>query len=256
MSRRLCRAALVVLTLPMFGAAAAAEWKWTLTPYIWLTDVGIDVSINERQVVNTTIDVKDLAEDLEMIFQVHVEGQPGVNGLLLDIFYVKLSDDPKTVPIQAGPGGTAVVNAEFDMTIFEAGGIFDAKGDYEGLQLLYGARVIDLRANIDAQFTLGGGPPSSRSFDPGDRVYDGLLGGRWVKRFGKGWSTSLRADVSAGGTKFTWNANTTLAYAWGKDGRYAVTGGYRYMDIEFKEEDSIETELTLSGPAIGFRFTF
>ena len=99
-------------------------------------------------------------------------------------------------------------------------------------------------------------PPVPRSFHPSDTVYDGLAGVRWLKRFGRGWSTSLRADISAGGTEFTWNANTTLAYAWGENGRYAVTGGYRHMDVEFKEEDSVESEMTLSGPALGFRFSF
>jgi len=257
MKARVLRAALIVGTLPIVEEATAAEkWKWSLTPYIWLTDVGVDVSIHDRQVVNTTIDVKDLAEDIAMTFQVHAEAQRGTNGLLFDAFYVKLSKDTKTVSLPTPPGGTAVLDADIAMTILEAGGIFDAKGDQEGLQLLYGARIIDQSADIDAQFTPSGGPPGSRSFEPSDTVYDGLLGVRWIKRFGRGWSTSLRGDISAGGTEFTWNVNTTLAYAFGKDGRFAATGGYRRLEAEFKEQDSVESEMTLSGPVIGFRFLF
>jgi hypothetical protein len=109
---------------------------------------------------------------------------------------------------------------------------------------------------VDTEITLGPGTPTARSFDPSGTVVDGMVGVRWIARFGKGWSTSIRGDVGAGGTEFTWNVNTNLAYAWGKDGRYAITGGYRYMDVEFQEEDSVESEMTLSGPAIGFRFSF
>jgi hypothetical protein len=83
-----------------------------------------------------------------------------------------------------------------------------------------------------------------------------MMGGRWIARFGKGWDTTLRADISAGGTAFTWNASATFAYAWGQDGRYAVTAGYRHMDIEFEEKDSSRRKMTLSGPLVGFRFSF
>lgn len=215
----------------------------------------MDVSVNDRQVVNTTIDIRDLVEDIDLTLQVHGEAYRGMHGLLLDAFYVKLSDDAKTFPIPAVPGGTVVLTPELAMTILEVGGILDPKGDQESFQLLYGARIIDQRADIDAQFTLGG-PPVNRSYEPGDTVYDGLVGARWIKRFGRGWGAVLRADVSAGGTEFTWNANTMLAYSFGKDGRFAVMGGYRRMEVEFKEKDSVESEMTLSGPIVGFRFAF
>jgi len=257
MTSWLLRAALVLGAILIVDEAAAAEkWKWSLTPYFWLTDLGVDVEIKDRQVVNTEIDVKDLAEDLTLTFQVHAEGQRGVNGLLLDLYYVKLEESGKTVSVPPPFGGTAVLDTEIDMTILEAGGLFDAKGDQEGFQLLYGARVIDQQADIDAQFTPVAGPTTSRRFDPGDTVYDGLLGVRWVKKFGHGWSTSLRGDVSAGGTDLTWNVNTTVAWSFGTDGRFAVTGGYRRMEMQFKEEDSVESEMVLSGPILGFRFLF
>jgi hypothetical protein len=253
----LFRAALVMGTFLIVDEAVAAEkWKWSLTPYFWLTDLGVDVEINDRQVVDTEIDVKDLAEDLTLTFQVHAEGQRGMNGLLLDLYYVKLEDDPKTVAVPPPPGGTAVLDTEIHMTILEAGGIFDAKGDEEGFQLLYGARIIDQQAEIDTQFTPAAGPATSRRFDPSDTAYDGLAGVRWIKKFGHGWSTSLRGDVSAGGTALAWNVNATAAWSFGKGGRFAITGGYRRMEIQFKEEDSVESEMVLSGPILGFRFLF
>jgi hypothetical protein len=254
---RAYRAALVVGALLFADQAAAADkWKWTVIPYLWLTDLGIDVSINDRQVVDRTIDIKDLAEDITLTLQVRAEAQHGKHGVLVDAFYVELTDDPKTIALPTPPAGTATLDTEIDMTILEAAGLFDPKGDREGFELLYGTRVIDQRADIDVQFTPGVGPPASRTFEPSDTVYDGMLGVRWIRHFGHGWVTALRGDVAAGGTKFTWNVNTTLGYSFGKDGRFAVLGGYRKMDVEFKEEDSVESEMTLSGPLLGFRFLF
>lgn len=61
---RAFRAALIVGALLLADQAAAADkWKWTVIPYFWLTDLGIDVSIDDRQVVDRTIDVKDLADE-------------------------------------------------------------------------------------------------------------------------------------------------------------------------------------------------
>lgn len=30
------------------NSAAAADWKWNVTPYAWATDVGIDVKVDDR----------------------------------------------------------------------------------------------------------------------------------------------------------------------------------------------------------------
>jgi hypothetical protein len=250
------RALLPILAALTVTPAAADDWSFTVTPYVWATDVGVNASIHDRQVVDTTIDVKDLAEDLDMTFQLHTEGQKGMNGILFDVFYVSLSEDGKTVSIPNAPDATALLDTQIGMTIYELTGIFDPKGDKEGFAMLYGTRILEQRFDVESQFVFDPTATLSRGWYTRDVFYDGLIGARFSKRFGKGWSTSVRADVSAGGTRFTWNASTTLSYAFGKKQQYAVTAGYRRMDVDFKEENSVESEMSLSGPVIGFRFSF
>jgi hypothetical protein len=250
------RTLLPLLAALIMTPASAGDWTFTVTPYVWATDVGVNASINDRQVVDTTIDVKDLAEDLDSTFQLHTEAQNEMNGVLFDVFYVSLSEDAKTVSIPNVPDATALFNTQIGMTIYELGGIYDPKGDKEGFAMLYGTRILDQRFDVDTQIALDPAAPLAKRWYTRDTFYDGLVGVRYTKRFGKGWSTSVRADVSAGGTQFTWNANTTLAYAFGKKQQYAITGGYRRMDVDFKEENSVESDMSLSGPVVGFRFSF
>ena len=59
------------------GSAQASDWKWSVTPYAWATDVGVRVDVDDRSVVDETISVADLMEDLDTIAQVRVEAKGG-----------------------------------------------------------------------------------------------------------------------------------------------------------------------------------
>ena len=88
-------------TLSSTRAAVASDWEWSITPYAWATDVKADVSINDRQVADQTIDASDLFDAMDFTSQLHIEGRRDRNGLLLDLFYVDLSDDDKRVALPA-----------------------------------------------------------------------------------------------------------------------------------------------------------
>jgi len=236
--------------------AQTAEWKWSITPYLWAANLGVDVTLGGRQVVNEDIPVSDLVDDIDLTFQVHAEGQRGANGMLFDLFDIELSNDGKQVPLPPPSSGNVVLNTDMGLTLFEAAGIFDPKGDQRGIQILYGTRVIDNRAEIDALLTVDPNPAVPQNYDNRDTLVDGMFGLRWVQPFGHGWSGSLRADASAGGTHFTWGATSTIAYAFGKKQQYAVLAGCRRLEIEFKEENEAQTDMTLDGFSVGFRFSF
>jgi len=247
-------------TLATSGAvhadAPTPKWTWSVMPYAWATNVGVDVSIDDHQVVNETIPVSDLVKQLDATAQLHFEGQHGANGFLFDIFAVKLSEDGKSVALPAATGGSAVLDTELRMAVYEVGGLFDPKGDQNGFALLYGVRILDEDATIDAQLTIDPNAPTDRCYEMGDTLFDALVGVRYIHRFDRHWSVAARLDASSSGTRLTWAATSTVAYAFGKRGQYAVTGGYRRMDFNFKDEDPLQVDMSLSGFFAGFRFTF
>jgi hypothetical protein len=235
--------------------ASAEEWKFTLTPYAWLTDVGVDVAIDDRDVVDAEVAVEDLVEDLDATVQVRFEAQYGANGVWTDLFDVALSQDAETVALPNG-AGSATFRPEMGITLLELGGLYDPKGDQEGFQLLYGARILHQRAEIESSFTFPGEPSLDRTYEVDETLVDGLVGFRFLRRIGERWMFSGRADVSTGGTELTWSAGPMVGYSFGEAGRYTLTAGYRKMVVDFETADDVDAKMTLSGPVVGLRLAF
>ena len=252
-------AAPALLATLLLGAAASAnasDWTWSVTPYVWATDIGVDVTIDDRQIVDETIAVEDLLEDIDAIGQIHVEAQRGAHGVMFDIFDVRLSDDDSHIALPNPPGGEAILSSETGMTILELGGIYDPRGDQQGFSLLYGTRILQQRADIDARFEIDPSTAVTRTYEVTDTLYDGLLGIRYIKSFSPRWTWQARVDASTGGTELTWNADSTVAYTFGKTGRYSILAGYRYMVVDFDTDDQVDVDMTLSGFVTGLRFSF
>jgi hypothetical protein len=251
--------ALVALAaLPVCAAApvAAGEWKLSVTPYAWATDVGVDVAIDDDALIDAEIDVMDLLEDVETIAQGRFEAQRGEHGVMFDLFDVQLADDESRVALPSGIGGEAVLGSEMGMTIIEAGGLYDPRGDQRGFTLFYGTRILAERAEISARIEGENAADTRASYELDDTLADGLIGVRYVRALSTRWSLVMRADLSAGGTELTWSAGPAISYAFGEDQRYAITAGYRHLVVDFDTEEAVDAEMALSGFLAGLRITF
>jgi hypothetical protein len=256
---RLTRNAAAAALLLVFGAGAAcaadappATWQFNVTPYAWLTDTGIDLKIKNRQVVDTTIPVSDLLEDLDTIVQFRAEAQHGMFGVAVDLFDATFSDQASGIALPQG-AGTASVDASFGMTILDVAGMVDVTGGRQGFVVLAGTRVIDERTTIDGRFEPTSGPASGQTFDAGDTKVDGLIGLRMRRRIAGRFSLATQSDVSTGGTDLTWSVSPTLNYHFGPRGRTSLMAGYRRMGFDFKDENGVESKMTLSGFLAGVR---
>jgi hypothetical protein len=241
----------------VFGSAAAAtagEWKWSVTPYVWGTDVGVDATLGDRRVVEETIPVTDLLEDLDAVAQVHLEAQRGAHGLMVDLFDVRLSEPFTRAAEPPQPGSDLLLASEIGMTILEVGGLYDPRGDQQGFGLLYGARALDQRVEIKARRVST--QEELPTHEARETLADALLGVRWSRRIGERWSVAARADASAGGTELTWSAGAAAAWAFGEERRYAVTAGYRRMVVDFARDGALDVDMTLSGFLAGVRAGF
>ncbi|GMU64524.1 MAG: hypothetical protein AMXMBFR36_07980 [Acidobacteriota bacterium] len=250
--------AAVALAASTGAPATASDWKWRVTPYVWATDVGVDVAIADRTVIDEEIPIGELLEDLETIAQVRLEAQRGAHGLFFDLFDVTLADEATELALPGGQG-IALVTPEMGMTLLELGGLYDPHGDQQGLQLLYGARVLNQRAEIDAAFELVDGSSVDRSYEIDDTLVDALIGVRYVRPLGERWSFETKVDLSAGGTELTWSAAPSLGWSFGEQGRYTLRAGYRRMVVDFDAADApadVDAEMTLSGFLVGLRVGF
>jgi len=254
-ARRAARGCFFLALLLAGGPARADDWKLSVTPYAWATDIGVDASLGGRQVVDKQIPVSDLMKALDTIVQGRLEATHGSFGAMVDGFDVTLSDEKSGVVL---PGGIGQVDLKSDvgMTILDVAGVYDRGGDGRGIALLVGSRLLNQRATIDASLTLVAGPSAAQTYETNDWLADGLVGIRFRQRFSHHWVVRTQADVSTGGTDYTWSIAPALSYAFGKLGRYELTAGYRRMVIHFSEGGDLDTRMTLSGALLGFRVSF
>ena len=71
--------------------------------------------------------------------------------------------------------------------------------------------------------------------------------------------SAFAADYSAGGSDGSYGGLLALGYHYGSEDRYGLRFGYRYLEIELGDEDrtaKVETTLALSGPLLGFTFSW
>lgn len=250
-------AAALLASLCLAGPAPAhaGDWKWSVTPYVWATDVGVDVTIQDQRVVDDTIEFQDLLDDLDWAAQLHVEAQHGAHGVMFDYFGVKLSDEDSRFALPMPAGAEAVLDSTIEMSIIELGGIFDLGGDQQGFELLYGTRILTDRATLETEFDLGSAT-MTRHDESSDTLADALFGVRYQKQLSRRWGCLVRTDASTGGTDLTWSAAAAAGYTLGDSGRYMLTAGYRYMSIKYDVDEPVEATLTMSGAFTGLRLSF
>jgi hypothetical protein len=241
--------------LLLAAPAHAGNWRFHLTPYAWATDMGVDVKLDGRQVLDKDIKVTDLLEDLETIFQARLEVTNGSFGVLTDVFDVTLADEANGASLPQS-AGTADVTSKIGMTILDLAGTFDPKADRQGFGLLLGTRILDERVQLDATLMPAAGGSISQSHDEDDTMVDVLAGARFSKRFASSWGVQMQADASTGGTDYTWSLSPSLTYAFGRYSRYGINAGYRVMQLDFKDEAGVNTRMKLSGALLGFRISF
>jgi hypothetical protein len=247
--------AVAAATGAIAGTASAEEWQWSATPYVWATDLGIGLSVADRDLVDHEIAFDDLMEKVDAAAMVRVEGMRGQHGMAFDLFNVELADTQSIEPPGA-PGADLALDAAIGLTILDATGVYDPRGDGKGFSLVYGARVIEQRNDIAATLSYAGTTLGSKSIDTTDRFVDGLVGFRYVRELPRNFSYGFAADVSTGDTELTWSAGPSIGYAFGDRHQYRVTAGYRRMDVDFETAEPVDADMSMSGLLIGFRVDF
>jgi hypothetical protein len=235
--------------------APAADWEWTIAPYLWASDISLDVSANDQS-LGGELGFGDLLDKLDFAFLGHVEGRRGRGGFFFDLIYMDLGDTQTTVARPPLPGGTEV-KSDVKQTMFEVGGFFRPSGGSHGLDLLYGVRVTDF--DLDLTITLPGPQGLSGSASSSQSFTDGFAGLRYQAPLGERWSYVLRGDLGAGDSELAWNTSALLGYQVGKRRQNLILFGYRHMEVELKDSSdnlTIRTDVGMSGPIAGFAFRF
>ena len=258
------------LSLLLAGSAAAAEgstaggWKFTLAPYMWLSEIHGDVRIGDRS-ASPTVEFEDIFElmfDGDLIGgALHFEAQHDDRlALFLDV--VGTHVDPGS---SGQRGGTRGVKSSLFLT--EVGGAYrildHAIDDQRSfiLEPLVGARWIHTKNEFTIE-TPGNllVAPQELERESTDDIYEPFLGARFVVGLVGDLRFSFRGDVGGfgAGSDLSWQIIPLLLYdmGWSPIGKTMdIAAGYRLLDFDF-EDGGTELDLQFRGPVLGGAIRF
>lgn len=270
------RGAVLAVALAIAAPQALAEdWKFSVTPYLWLPSLSGD-SIFEfpdnGSRLALDISSKDILSNLDFALLVAADARKGRLSVFSDLIFMDLGNEKsaiKSVDFSSGGGafgatagsvnGTAKTSVSA-MVLTAGVGLNVGSNPAGSTDLFVGARYADL--NVDVDWTLSAsvsGPgagqtfPATGSVDASDSVLDALVGIRGRASLGGNWFMPYYADVGAGDSDLTWQALVGVGYAyrWGD-----VVLAYRYLDYDFGKPVASLENLSLSGVALGAVFHF
>lgn len=234
----------VAVAQDIFLEVTRDQWRWTITPYLWGSEIETDVRFPGGQEIGGTARFDDILDKLDLGGMVHFEGRRGAWGMFVDATYLKLSDDTTQGPFSA--------DSELDTGLYEFAATYTPGGGSSAFTAYAGARIVDLSLEI----TFSGPGPIGPIRRASDKSFtDVMVGGRYVHPFNDRWLLDVQGDIGGGDTESSWNALALLGWKFGGDLNKAVLFGWRHMEFEV-EESGRETDVTFDGPIAGVLFSF
>ncbi len=245
------------------AAQDAAAWRYSATIYGYLPDISGKTNFpGAHGSSDLTLDIGKILDNLKFAFMGAFEANNGRWGVLADVIYMDIGNSKSgSRDLAIGgviPGGTTA-NLDYDMKgwVGTLVGTYRAvsRPDYT-LDIVGGARVLDIRQKLNWTFTGNVGPiplpdrAGTREVD--GQNWDAVVGVKGRYAFGEGqrWFVPYYVDIGAGQSKFTWQAIGGVGYSFGWGDLVAA---WRYTDYEMKSGKALG-EMTFNGPAIGAVF--
>ena len=162
------------------------EWRWSITPYLWGSDIDTDVRFPGGQDIGGTAKFDDILDKLDLGGMVHFEGRRGAWGMFVDATYLNLSDDTTQGPFSA--------DSELDTGLYEFAATYTPGGGSSAFTAFAGARIVDL--SLEMTFS-GPGPigPIRRASDKS--FTDFMVGGRYMHPFNDRWLLNVQGTSEA-----------------------------------------------------------
>jgi len=281
---RTCAFVAMVASLAGSGTAFAEdsseEWRFQLTPYVWLPTIDGSLKYNippgSGGSPEISVGPTDWLELLNAGLLLSGNATKGRFGLYGDLVYLSLEskndgrvlsvDDTVTIPgtrIPIPVSADLSLNTRSDLDgllLSFTGGYQFAESESSAAVVFAGLRYfdVDVRSSWDltADITVPGTGvvlPAQGQIGSKTSLVDGIIGIRGHKRLSSGkWTAEYYLAAGAGDSDLTWNAMAGLSYkfGWGD-----LLLAYRHLEYD-QSADSLLQDFSFSGPGIGGRFTF
>lgn len=228
------------------ASAQDSAWNYKVILYAWLPGMSTSFDTANFGTIETEGSSTDVLDDLEMAFMGTFEAQTGRFSLIGDLLYTSLSSPSNT------PKGFLFEQSITDVSVtaLSGYGLYRVSTDPAiAFDLGVGFRAF----SADATTTLVGAKLPTEVIGGSESWVDPLVAGRLIVPFDDRWALALFADYGGTGSSTTWQGIASVNYA--LSDRWTMNAGYRTMSIE-KDVVNIPTTIELSGPLLGFTYSF
>ncbi len=228
----------VVFLAGVVAQAQESQWKWRVTPYMWLAGMNGDVGVGP---LASSVDwsSSDVLKDLSLAAMVSLDVNNGTWGVLGDFFYVNLDDSVDTIlgKIDTGIEQWIVTAVPYYRVLSKEGLTLD---------LGVGGRYMD--TTLDLTTPLASGSESKNWLDP-------IVLARLRVPITEKFSLNFTGDV--GGfevdSNFTWQLLAAAGYSVTKNVDLLL--GYRHFVVDYEKGD-FSYDMATSGFALGASLLF
>lgn len=234
-----CAALITLGTLP----AKAADWSTQITPYIWATGIGGDITpFSGAPTLSIDKSFSSLVKDLDGAFFLSGYARRDRLVFMGDFSW---SSSSKTGHVSSTLPATGKLSQR---SVTLLGGGRAVQNDNFTLDLLAGARAWSVKSSIDVAGGMVQAAPSKEFVDP-------ILAARANIAIAPRWSALLYADVGGFGvgSKSTSQLLATVNYA--VDDKFWLSLGYRQLDVDYRGGGTL-VDMRMGGPLIGATWRF
>jgi len=235
-------AAAVSAGAPALAQSAAPThdgWQFEITPYIWTLGLDGEVKVGRLAAQGVEASFSDLTQVLDLALMGAFEARKGRGGVFVDSMYFDLSESEPTPDDLFGDA-----NVGLKEQLYSIGGFYRVTQGKVSLDLLGGVRYGDLRADLE----LTSGMAAGRKADAGIDWWDGVAGARVLWPFAQKWSLVGYMEIGGGGTRLSWQALAGVNWNFSK--RLAGKFGYRYLSIDY-DQDDVVYDMAMAGGYAG-----
>jgi len=253
------------------SAAPADEWKFSITPYLWLPNINGTLKYSIPPGLEGSPEVEtgpnDYLQNLQAFIMLSGEVRRDRWSVFTDIIHLGFSKENSSV--KAIDFGGSLVSSSVNLatssslrgTAWTLGAGYAVQtGKAATLDVFGGLRYFDLSVSTDWQLSadiIGPGGvltfPRTGGISESLTLWDGIIGVRGRVPLGSSdWSMPYYLDVGTGSSSLTyqWMLGVAYSFQWGE-----VTLAYRDLYFDQKDDKFIQ-DLRFNGPALGATIRF
>lgn len=232
-------AGLTVLALPV----AASEWRGQITPYVWATGLGGDITpFTGAPTISFDKSFSDLMEDLDGAFFLSGYARRDRLVVMGDFSW---SSSSKSGRISPGVPAEGKLSQTSLTMLVGYRAMTDAR---LALDLLAGARVWSVKGSVSAA---GGALTSS----PSEGFVDPILALRANVRLAPRWSALVYLDFGGFGVGSEQTGQIVATANYQVNDSLYLSVGYRHLSFDYRSGGT-RMDVIMSGPLVGLTWRF